>query len=136
VAKADDSTLEDMTLVVHAADALGVSEFELFRMAHRRWFGHEGRFGELAAAFDRYVDGDGAPAWVRDFARRIARLQAKGRLDPAEFGVQRHPNATAWSGFVAGVAFTLMVVWIALLVVLADRAQTAATAGCQLPPCY
>lgn len=65
---------DDTPMVLEAANALDVTEFELFDLAHRAWFDRPGESRELEQAFGPYMMHGQAPYWVRHFARRIAAL--------------------------------------------------------------
>jgi hypothetical protein len=56
-----------------AAGRLEVGEFELFRLAHRRWHGREAEGDALERAFSAYLRGRGTPFWVRHYAREVLR---------------------------------------------------------------
>jgi hypothetical protein len=122
--------------VVCAASLLHVSEFDLFRLAYRNWYGRAPTEHQLASAFDGYLERTDIPMWVRAFVRQIQSLQAEDRLDPAHFGLRPRPAAGLRSGFIGAFALLVMLMIIALLVYWAELAQDITTLGCQLPPCY
>ena len=126
----------DVRGVVSAASVLRVSEFEVFRLAYREWFGRLAVDGEIDAIFGRYVAQAIVPMWVRDFTRKIVRLSEQGRLNVSEFGIQLPSAASPWMMFVGGMAFVFIVMIITLLVYLAIQAEEKMALGCQFPPCY
>ena len=79
--------LSDADLAAEAKAALGILDFELFRTAWRNWYGAEPEDGRLEPAFVAYLYTNRLPGYVRHFARRVLDAAAKGRLDPAVFGV-------------------------------------------------
>lgn len=79
-------TPDDCIAVIDAASALGIREIDLFRLAHRRWFGREIVPAALERAFAGYMFRNLVPTWVRHFCRAVLARDAMGRLDPAEFG--------------------------------------------------
>ncbi|MFQ5784758.1 MAG: hypothetical protein ACE5H8_08030 [Alphaproteobacteria bacterium] len=63
---------EDMAAVQRAADAMRVGEFDVFRRAYRRWFGHDADEPRIERDFVAYLFRGQAPYWVRRFCRRVA----------------------------------------------------------------
>lgn len=65
----------DAAFVRAAAAKLDVSEFEVFRLAHRAWFGRDGNVKSLERVFVVYMFYGQVPAWVRH--------QCRDMVDPA-----------------------------------------------------
>lgn len=78
----------DVRHVGEVAKVLGVSEFEVFRLAYRFWYRRELRQQVLDEAFADYLLREQVPSWVRDYCRRLLNLAAVGQLDPRDFGVE------------------------------------------------
>ncbi len=81
----DSSPPGDADLVIDAAAALGVREFDLFRLAYRRWYGREADDKRLERYFAPYMFHQIAPPWVRHMCREVRARAAEGRLDPDDF---------------------------------------------------
>lgn len=62
---ADGPTVQD------AAGQLDVSEFEIFRLAHRAWFGNDGNEKSLEYVFVAYMYYGKVPLWVRHLCRDV-----------------------------------------------------------------
>jgi hypothetical protein len=77
---------EDAQGVIDAAWTLRISEFDLFRLAHRRWYHREAEEKALEAVFARYLFRQEAPPWVRQYYREVLARAAAGTLDPKDFG--------------------------------------------------
>jgi hypothetical protein len=131
-----DDVQDDVEDIVKTAAFLHVSEFEVFQLAYRNWFGHTAANREIDAFFSRYMSTAAAPIWVRAFTRRIRQLHREGRLNLREFGIQSPAPATHQSAIQGVIALVLMILIVILLVYLANRAEDTLMAGCQLPPCY
>lgn len=86
IRRRDASLLEDARLVPDAAAALGVREFDLFRLAYRRWYGRDADEKRLERYFAPYMFHQVAPPWVRHMCREVLARAAQGRLDPDDFG--------------------------------------------------
>ncbi len=78
----------DAERVARAAELLGIRLVELFRCAHRAWFGEPPGERELDRIMAEYLLHQRVPHWVRDYARRVHERHERGRLDPREFGVE------------------------------------------------
>ena len=67
-------TIQDMTdgeRVLRAANALDMSEFEVFRRAYNDWFDSEVDRQSLEQGFARYMNAGSAPRWVRHYAHMV-----------------------------------------------------------------
>jgi hypothetical protein len=81
--------------IAAAAEALGISEFDFFRVAFRRWSGREPDEQILEKVFVRYMFLQSAPHWTRHLCREVLHLRKTGGLDPGTFDLagvrRRHP---------------------------------------------
>ena len=77
----------DAAAIAVAAEGLGISEFDFFRVAHRRWCGREADDTTLEKIFVAYMFQQPAPHWVRHLCREVLRQMRTDRLDPEAFGV-------------------------------------------------
>jgi hypothetical protein len=57
--------------VADAAARLDLREIEVFRLAHRWWFGREPEARALELAFAAYMYRQETPAWARHYARQV-----------------------------------------------------------------
>ncbi|MBC8337622.1 MAG: hypothetical protein H8E39_02930 [Alphaproteobacteria bacterium] len=71
----------DLGRVIRAAEALGITEFDFFRLAYRRWSGQEPGPRMLESTFAVYMFQQTVPHWVRHLAREVNARAARGRLD-------------------------------------------------------
>ena len=115
---------------------LQISEFELFQLAYRSWYGQTPTELQLTRAFDAYMVQTQVPMWVRAFSRQIQHLQDEGRLDRACFGLQSRPATGFWTRLIGVSSLLAMILFIGMLVYWSHLAQDYTTQGCQLPPCY
>ncbi len=77
----------DCGAVVTAAEALGIREYDLFRLAFRRWSGREPDGNALERTFVAYMFHQRVPPCVRHLSREILQLKGSGTLRPGAFGV-------------------------------------------------
>ena len=77
----------DPGAIATAAEGLGISEFDFFRVAYRRWCGREADESMLEKAFVAYMFQQSAPHWARHLCREVLQQSRTGRLDPNVFGV-------------------------------------------------
>ncbi len=73
--------------VATAAEALGIREYDLFRLAFRRWSGREPDGNALERTFVAYMFHQRVPPCVRHLSREILQLKGSGTLRPGAFGV-------------------------------------------------
>lgn len=83
---------EDLSGVVDAAYILRISEFDLFRLAHRRWYGSDAETKWLERVFARYMFQQEVPVWVRQFCREVLARKAAGTFDRRDFGAETVPR--------------------------------------------
>lgn len=89
----DENLAREQWDLLEAAALLQVTEFRVFEMAYKDWYGAAPRHYVMEQYFRDYMFHQVIPAWVSHFARRIVALGQAGDLDPREFGVyQRLPS--------------------------------------------
>lgn len=126
----------DVIAVVEASSLLAISEFRLFELAYRNWYGVEGDVETIEGSFFPYMFQNQVPHFVRAFTRRVGRLERSGRLDPRDFGIE--PEGRTLGGVATGLACALgIVVALFVLVTLANvTAERLGLAECLFPPCF
>jgi len=92
VRRMDADTSEDARLVMDAAAALQIREFDVFVQAYRRWRDRDPLPDRIEDVFAAYMFAQQVPAYVRQFAREAVKQERAGTLDPADFGIE-HPAA-------------------------------------------
>lgn len=75
--------------VIDTARMLRCSEFDIFRLAHDRWFGASVSDKTIEESFTPYVFAGETPFWVRFFCNGIRELNQAGELDPAHYPCTR-----------------------------------------------
>ncbi|MDH3233418.1 MAG: hypothetical protein OEQ29_07815 [Alphaproteobacteria bacterium] len=93
VQRMDADTTADGHLVMDAAAALEVREFDVFMLAYRRRFERDPLPDRIEDIFARYMFAQEAPTYVRQFAREALEKAQSGALDPTAFGVPPKPDA-------------------------------------------
>ena len=125
--------------VLEATALLDVTEFELFHLAHLRWFGHALDDAAMERLYLPYMFQGRVPPWVRDLARRVVEAGEAGPVDLAAFGVRPRPlTMDMWQ---RGLRLSLWVVVVFGTVLtgamaLARLAPWYPMGACYLPPCY
>lgn len=64
----------DSQQVQTAANVLNVTEFRLFELAYREWFGELCQEGEMESVYMLYWFTGLAPVWVRHYSRHVVTL--------------------------------------------------------------
>ncbi len=104
----------DCRAVAEAASALGLREYDFFRLAYRRWFGRLPGEAALEAAFSRYMFAQAAPPWARHLSREVLERRRQGTLDREAFGAGRfrdRPTRPARGPLYFGA---VVAIWMAL----------------------
>jgi len=83
-------TRSDLGRVIRAAEALGITEYDFFRLAFRRWSGREAEARALENIFVVYMFQQSVPHWVRHLAREVNTRTAEGRLNAAGLGAMKY----------------------------------------------
>jgi len=105
-----DQIPDDSRQANDAAAAMGMREIDFFRLAYRRWNGHDLEDDRLERVFADYMFHEEIPHWVRHFAREVLELRDAEVLEPSSLGAEdfrrqiplpRRPRLTV--GFVAVV---------------------------------
>lgn len=106
-------------LVRQAAEALELSEFELFRAAHRAWCGADADARSLERDFGAYLTRRRLPAYVRHYARRVVAEAEAGGLGahPETAGLPRRERPVEpglWAvAVLLGAAFLVYILVLA-----------------------
>ena len=127
----------DVADVLEAAALLEVTEFELFRIAYRRWFHAEIDDTELERLYLPYMFKNQVPIWVRQLTRQVLKDADRDGLDPKTYGVM--PKLLTMDMYNRGLRYCL---WIAVILgTMLTGAVTVAELSpwyetCYFPPCY
>ena len=128
---------EDLRLVMEAAGLLHIREFDLFRLAWRRWSGSAPNEKTLERHFVAYMFRQTLPPWVRHFCREVLAQEAADRLDPAAFGVQRAARREApvrVGHLFLGVTLAVLLLLYPILAQMADNSRSSASLACGAGP--
>jgi len=85
----DENLAREHWDLLEAAALLQVTEFRVFEMAYKDWYGAAARQYVIETHFRDYMFQQIVPPWVSHFARRIVDLGQSGELDPRDFGIYR-----------------------------------------------
>lgn len=124
----------DVAGVLESASLLEVSEYRVFEMAYRAWFGAD---AGGSASFDRcffdYLYRDRVPPWVRTFTRGVVARGREADFDPAEYGVVHPPPQRTM--IYLGCRYAI---WAgaAVTAVIVAAHFAAEPFSCLFPPCY
>jgi hypothetical protein len=129
-------TPADVWAVLRASALLGISEFRLFHIAYRFWYGHEADEDQIERYFVPYMFRDMVPPWVRHFTNRVQTMDRDGTLDPSAFGIR--PRQATKADVQRGRLYAMYLVSaLAVLYILAELSANALwLQQCYLPPCY
>jgi hypothetical protein len=140
-AMAPDPRLEDRTPprqdrpVADAAAHLDIREIEVFRLAHRWWFGREPEEPALERAFAAYMFRQETPAWARHYARQVLRAGPGGGEAARRLGIDRPPIPAPRHGrlIVAATAAVFALLFVGMLNTHDDTGSSAPLAPSSRP---
>ncbi len=128
---------EDAARVAAAAALLDTTEFQLFALAWRHWYGRPAGEAELERWYVPYMFEDRVPVWVRDYVRGIERAAASGTLDRRDYPETLQPPATPRRRRLGLEGLALIVLLLAFLLWLAQHVAglLGLVESCYFPPC-
>lgn len=127
------SESSDLGDIVNAAEALGISEYDFFRLAYRRWSGHEPVEKELEGTFVSYMFHQTIPHWVRHFTRDVNTRAAAGTLDAVKLGAVDYRHRMPphrHGGLFMGIMVALTVLYCVALLEITYDPETSAPMPC------
>lgn len=128
---------EDVADVLEAAALLEITEFELFHLAWRRWYGTTLDDHGIERHYLPYMFRHQVPVWVRHLARQVVRAADEETLDPRAFGVPPRPLHPEMAARGLSTCLWLAAITATLLAGAAAVARLVPPgASCYLPPCY
>ena len=80
---------EQPNSIAGAAARLDIREIDVFRLAHRWWFGREPEAWALERAFAAYMFRQETPAWARHYARQVLRVEPGDEEAARRLGIDR-----------------------------------------------
>jgi hypothetical protein len=132
--KRDTAAAGECSAVAEAALALGLKEFDFFRLAYRRWFGRQPDEKLLEKDFAAYMFGRTVPTWVRHLGRQVIDQRRRGTLDAEAFGAGRYRDRVTRHPKGPMVFVGVMAIWLALFSMLLgtsyDPVASAAPQSC------
>jgi len=84
----DNEIPDDVVVVLEASAALEISEFDLFELAYRQWYGKNAAREFIEKVYSGYMFGNLVPPWVRQFCREVVDLYEQNRLKPEDYGIE------------------------------------------------
>lgn len=128
----------DAVAILDASSVLEITEFQFFELAFREWYGRKASESQLEKYFAAYMFANRVPAWVRNFARKILKLHALGRLDPKSFGIWRRLPSARMMMFAKVYVAALLLVFVGLALSASSLPEEILVVfrQCYLPPCY
>ena len=78
--------MTDGERVVHSANLLEISEYEVFRRSYQDWYGREADAKALEDDFAQYLYFSATPPWVRHYTRNMLDETPRASLPSARRG--------------------------------------------------
>jgi len=123
--------------VLNTAALLETSEFNVFHLAYRSWYGKTVSDKEIERYYVPYMFREVVPHWVRSFCRMILESEKSGKLDARNYvPPEPPPKKHEVSQFM--MKLIIAINCLIILLKLADQAavQMGLADNCMFPPCY
>ncbi len=123
--------------VLNTAALLETTEFNVFRLAYRNWYGKNINDNEIERFYVPYMFREVVPPWVTSFCRMILKLEKSGKLNTRKYvPLERRPKRQEVSQF--AMKLIIAINCLIILLMLADQAavQMGLDERCMFPPCY
>ena len=117
--------------VMDAAALLDVTEFDFFRLAYRRRFGHQPRERMLETVFAGYMLRAEVPPWVTALCYEILQRRDHGNLDAEAIGAGRFRDRPVRPPHGALYVGAAVAAWLVLMVCLLDLQPDPRAAECR-----
>lgn len=89
----DENVAADQWDLLEAAALLQITEFKVFELAYKEWYGVVPKPRVIEVHFRNYMFNQLIPGWVANFCRRVVEMEQAGTLEPRDFGIyQRLPS--------------------------------------------
>ena len=89
----DENLAGEQWDLLESAAMLQVTEFRVFELAYKDWYGVAPKHQVIEVHFRNYMFNQIIPVWVSHFCRHVVELGQAGQLNPKDFGVyQRLPS--------------------------------------------
>ncbi|MEJ2343884.1 MAG: hypothetical protein P8076_10425 [Gammaproteobacteria bacterium] len=122
----------DVQAVLDAAAVLDITEFQVFELAHREWFGRPAPTRTIERWFAAYMFEAAVPPWVRQFTRRVL-AQRQDQCQSAGPGREGSPARIKGGVYLALLALAL---WVLIAAAGAAGHLLPFLDQCYFPPCY
>lgn len=110
----DEDVAPDIAAILHTAALLDITEYLVFKLAYKDWFGERATDERVEPHFVKYMFQEIVPIWVRQYTRKVIKLDEEGSLNPRSLGVyKRLPSrrmilvGKTYMGFLLAVFFAL-----------------------------
>ncbi len=136
----EEAELKERAVVIRAANALQVGEFQLLQLAYREWFGKDLPEALVSRLFTTYMLDNDVPHWARHYARDILDGHDRGVVDDGDPVFHRYDHdyhtVVPQGGRKFCVAVVALTVCIGGGIVLANMAVGTGGGGSVLPPYF
>lgn len=127
----------DLQVLLDAVALLDISEFHLFELAYKDWYGKPAITEKLEDVFVRYMYREEIPFWVRHYAREI--IQQRGKRQDDRFPREPLQHSATRPAIRRGLRVLLGLIFILVfLIIVTNHSPEWMLFGeeCYFPPCY
>ncbi|MDR9435428.1 MAG: hypothetical protein RI563_01020 [Thiohalophilus sp.] len=127
----------DLQTLLDAVALLDISEFRLFELAYRAWYGNDAGSRQLEQDFADYMFCDEVPIWVRHYARGVVKQAALSQSGKFPYPPKDRPADSASIRRGLRVLLGLIFILVFLIVVSSLSPEWLQFGNeCYFPPCY
>ena len=81
-------TFNEVEAVQFVGQFLEVSEYEVFQLAYKDWYGKRMTSGTMDYRFENYLDEDVVPFWVWTFVKGVIKKYEQDEVKRTDYGIE------------------------------------------------
>jgi hypothetical protein len=134
----DEPLPDDTRLVLKAAAKLDTTEFRLFELAYRDWYGRICKTSIMESYFTPYMFDNIVPFWVRAFCRKVMAFHGDSEKVQSAFGLRmlKATRGNKMFGFLYAATLVVCLVFLVYLFSVPADSLPEFLKECYFPPCY
>ena len=110
-------TFNEVEAIQFVAQFLEVSEYEVFQLAHKDWYGKRMIDTTMNYRFENYMEDAVVPFWVWNFVKGVIEKYEKDQVNPSDYGIEptvltKSQKKLGWLYLIGVILFALFYCWI------------------------
>lgn len=134
----DDPLSDDALLVLNAAAKLDTTEFRLFELAYKDWYGRLCKNSVMESYFTPYMFDNIVPFWVRAFCRKVLAFHGDSQKARSTFGLRilKATKGNKMFGLIYAVILVACLLFLVYIFSVPADSLPEFLKECYFPPCY